>query len=817
MGAHVGEVTEGASGLVGLELHRAARIAAVGHGGQVLLSSAAAALVRNGLPPGASLRDLGEHRLKDLGRAEQIFQLEHEDLQHEFPPLRSLDNPALPNNLPAQSSNFVGRDGELAELRSLVGTGRLVTLTGAGGSGKTRLSLQVAAELLDGSGDGVWLVELAAVTGDGSVASAICEVLGIAKDPGSEPLETLLNALGPQNSLLVLDNCEHLLGDCAKVADAVLRRCPHIHLLATSREPLGIGGEVLFRVPSMSLPERDPAGDVSTDSDAVNLFVDRATSQGVDISLDANTGPLLASICRRLDGMPLAIELAAARLRSMSLNDLSNRLDQRFRLLTGGSRSALPRQQTLLATVEWSYSLLNQPEQTLLQRLSLFADGFDLQAAEAVCGFGNIDVFDITNLLGSLVDKSLVVTEQSGKTIRYRLLETIRQFSVDRLIETATAEADAVADAHCAYYLHLAEEALPHLRGPQQGEWFAELDGEVANLRKAMEHAAAEPDATALLLRFCVALSRYLWVRTPPDDITRLFISALESDEASDDPGLLGNALVGAALICRTIDVKMARSLGEKGVAVARQLGDTRMLAQALSMVCSASYFAGDLAGGRAAGFEAVELARTLDDDQTRAQCVGLFLMCEMVLNPGDVVSLFNEAVTYCERAGDHWLASILFNNAGVQALQEGDTVSARAFLERSTQAGLMVNSVRINALVNMGWVLRAENEPNEARSALNEALRRSRRSGSRNAMAYSILGLACLATDAGDWHQALELHGTAQGYLDALGEQWQSPETEYRQASLDAARAHLGPDEFTTAYDQGLRAAAQGQLLPNS
>src|SRR5215472_12188818 len=339
MGVHAGEAARTATGLVGLEVHRAARVAAVGYGGQVLLSEAAAVLLRDTLPPGVSLTDLGVHRLKDLGRPERIFQLQAAGLQAGFPPPRSLGNPALPNNLPAHLASFIGRDRELSEVRALVESSRLVTLTGAGGSGKTRLSLRLAADLLDGSGDGVWLVELAAVSTEDAVAPAICEALGIAGQPGRPVVETLLDALTPQDMLIVLDNCEHLIGGCAKTADAILRRCPKVHLVATSREPLGIGGEAIYRVPSLSLPGSGDGTLAAAPSDAVALLAERAKEQGTGLSLDEQNGPLAAAICRRLDGMPLAIELAAARLRSLSLQALHDRLDQRFRLLTGGSRT----------------------------------------------------------------------------------------------------------------------------------------------------------------------------------------------------------------------------------------------------------------------------------------------------------------------------------------------------------------------------------------------------------------------------------------------------------------------------------------------
>ena len=509
MGVHCGEAAQTPAGLVGLDVHRAARIAAVAYGGQVLVSETAAALVRDALPPGASLRDLGAHRLKDLGRPEQIFQLCGSGLRAEFPPLKSLGNPALLNNLPAQPAAFIGRERELAQVRALVESARLVTLTGAGGAGKTRLGLQVAADLLDGSGDGVWLVPLAAVAGEDAVAGAIAGTLQIATSPDQPAVDTLADALAPQNILIMLDNCEHLIGACAKVAEAILQRCPKVHLIATSREPLSIAGETIYRVPSLSLPGAGDTGAAAASCDAVALFADRARAQGVSLALDDATVPLVVSICRRLDGMPLAIELAAARVRSMSLSDLCDRLDDRFALLTGGSRTALPRQQTLRATVDWSYSLLNPADQMLLGRLSVFAGSFDLAAAEAVCGFGDIAAFGVAGLLGSLVDKSLVVAEPADRALRYRLLETIRLFAAERLVQAGGDEADAVKAAHCAHFLAVAEAAAPRLAGPDQGSWQARLRADHADLRRAAEHAAADPAGTAAVLRFGVALWRF--------------------------------------------------------------------------------------------------------------------------------------------------------------------------------------------------------------------------------------------------------------------------------------------------------------------
>jgi predicted ATPase/class 3 adenylate cyclase len=815
MGVHAGEAAQTAEGLVGLDVHRAARVAAVGYGGQVLLSEAAAVLVRDVLPPGAVLQDLGVHRLKDLGRPERIFQLQADGLRAGFPPLRSLGNPALANNLPAQLASFVGREKELAEVRALIGSSRLVTLTGAGGCGKTRLSLQLAAELVDGSGDGVWLVELAAVTDEDAVPSAIAAALGMAGRPGRPVVEVLLDALAPQDMLIVLDNCEHLIGGCAKTADAILRRCPRVHLMATSREPLGIGGETIYRVPPLSLPgpgESGPAAAVSCD--AVALFVDRARAQGVGLSVDEATAPLVVSICRQLDGLPLAIELAAARLRSMSLTGLYDRLDQRFRLLTGGSRTAPGRQQTLRATVEWSYLLLHGAEQLLLARLSVFAESFDLDAAESMCGFGDIELFEVTDLLGSLVDKSLVVAEPAGPALRYRLLETIRQFAADKLAEAGGGETATVAAAHCAHYLSVAETAAPHLTGPDQGDWLARLDADQANLRRAAGHAAADPGGTAQVLRFAAALKRYWITRYRNEEAFALLMPVLDRPGAPADPELFGTALLTAANVAiGHADIAIARRLAEQAVKLARQLDAGRLLIESLATLSYVCFVAGEPEQGLSPGREAVQRARQLEDDVLLGVSLMNYLWCDASTGPAHAEPLFAEAIACTQRSGDYLYADYLNTYAGLCALRAGDISAARAYLQQAAQAMQATGCEGAVLSINLGWMLRDENDPDRARSSFEDALRISRRHGDRPGIANASLGLACLAADAGDWRRAAVLHGVAQAFLDPTGQPWEELEARYRRDSLDQVRAHLGQEHFKQAHATGMTLSSDQAL----
>ena len=498
MGVATGEAEQRGDDYFGPALNRAARVMAVGHGGQVLLSASTAGLV-----PGVDVMDLGEHRLRDLTGVERLFQVRADGLGGDFPRLRTLD--AVPGNLSVQATSFVGRDAEVTEVAGLVRTHRLVTLTGVGGVGKTRLAVQVAAELVPGFGDGVWLVELAPVGDPGAVPDVVATALGITQQPGRTVTESVAEALAGRRLLVVLDNCEHVLDAAAGLVEAVLARTKTVSVIATSREGLRVGAEHLWPVPSLGVGEGESSA-------AVELFVERARAVKPGFTTDDGAdASAMVEICRRLDGIPLAIELAAARMVSMNPAEVLARLNDRFRLLSG-SRRGLERHQTLRQAVQWSFDLLTADEQLVLGGCSVFADGFDLAGAIDVIG-GGLDEYEVLDLLDSLVRKSLVTTAQVGGRTRYGLLETIRQFAEDQL--AATGAIGEVRDRHARWF---AAQAMAHFDlwdGPRQREGTDWADVEFANLRAGFRWAADQGDvetATAIVANTAVpawSLQRY--------------------------------------------------------------------------------------------------------------------------------------------------------------------------------------------------------------------------------------------------------------------------------------------------------------------
>ena len=508
---HTGTADERNSDYFGPTLNRVARLLLIGHGGQTLLSGVMHALVLGALPSRVSLRDLGEHRLKDLARPETVYQLVVPDLVSKFPALRSLESMA--NNLPLQMTSFVGREREVADLTELLGIHRLVTLVGSGGIGKTRTSLQVAANLVDGSGNGVWFIELAPLASGDYIPAAIAQALGLSLPPEGDALAHLVKTLKSWHALLVFDNCEHLIDASAKTIATILRGCPKVSVLASSRQGIGVAGEATYRLPSLAVGDAGTDGLSATDAaaaPAVALFVERAISADRHFALTDENAATIVDICRRLDGIPLGIELAAARVKILSPRQLRERLDERFRVLTGGSRDALPRQKTLRALIDWSHDLLDDRERMLFRRLGIFVNGFTLEAASAVGTSDDLDELDLFDVLASLVDKSLVLAEPAGDALRYRMLESTRAYAREKLV--------AATELQDRAFWHLRHLRDRFVDGRERSDLTGRLAPcehliatELEDLRAALDWGMANDEA--ILASELLAAVRGLWNR----------------------------------------------------------------------------------------------------------------------------------------------------------------------------------------------------------------------------------------------------------------------------------------------------------------
>ena len=747
MALHSGACVERDGDYFGPVVNRLARLLAVGHGGQVLVSGAIYELLADRLHGDIALRDLGEHHLKDLGRAERIFQVTGPGLADEFGPLRSLEDPALRHNLPSQATSFVGRAAELAELRSLVSGGsRLVTIVGPGGIGKSRLALQEAAEALDGMGDGVWLVELAPVADPELVARTVASVIQVREEPGRPMLDTLVDAVGNRHLLVVLDNAEHLLGAAAKLVEAMVRSCPRACLLVTSREPLGISGERVFRVPSLTVPPADLASpDRLVAFESVQLFAERASMQRQGFGLDDANAASVAAICRRLDGIPLALELAAARLGSLSVSDINSRLDQRLGLLTGGSQSALPRHQTLRALIDWSYDLLNPEERLVADRLSVFAGGWTLEAAEAVTSVGDVEDWQVLDRLAALVDKSLVQAEEFLGSTRYRQLETVRHYTAERLAQRAGSELHETRAAHRDYYLALVETADVHLRGPDEAIWLDRLEVEFDNIRAALAFSLADPDSAEPGLRLAAALRWFCNMRGHGGEVLGALNVLLERPDARQPSRVRARALtVSCHLLDRFGDDSVVPSMADEAIRIARGLADDAIAADALSQLSWFRFEHGDLPAALAQIDEAVALARATGDPRLLAGILGRHAVFKG--EGGDLGAAFadqEETLALSRATGDNYRLAATLANLGVDEMAAGELHAARAHLQEASMLADNLGYLNLSAGLrqNLGLVDLIDADPDNARRHFIRSLDTARITGVKSYVHRRVAG----------------------------------------------------------------------------
>jgi predicted ATPase/DNA-binding CsgD family transcriptional regulator len=716
-------------------------------------------------------------------------------------------DPKLRSNLPAQISKFIGRSAELDEVRRLVAGSRLVTLAGTGGAGKTRLALQVAVELLDRAGDGVWFVDLAPLSDPDLVAETVADALSVHREPGRPALETLVEAVGERSLLVLLDNCEHVIGASAKLADKLLRGCPNLAVLATSREPLGIDGERVYRVPSMGTPaDGDDAGAIRA-SEAVRLLEDRAAAQGVALAWDEPAAKVTGRICRRLDGIPLALELAAARLRVMPMTELDARLDERFTLLTAGSRAALPRQQTLWAMVDWSWELLNSAERTVFARLSVFAGGFGLAAAEAVATEPNVPCRQVAGHLGALVDKSLVQFGDAGAGVgRYRLLETVRQYAADQLEALGPQAAEAARSAHLDYYQALAETAAPQLVGTDQAAWLDRLDAELGNLRAAVACSLTQTDAEPGL-RLAASLHVYWEVRGHAAEGADALRALLDARAARRATPLRARALVVAAdLLDKTGAYTVAGDYCDEALAFARAAGDENLIANVLHVQGWVLLRHGQ--GGASLLIEqGLGLARQLGERHLAGQL--LSARCYAAYVRGDVADAARdaaEALSLFREAGDQIQVGATLGNLGYIELSAGDLDGARDHLAESLEISRALNNRDgiVYETLNLGLAEYLRGSPGAAGPLFAESLDLARRVGMKRQTAYALIGLAMARGGRAEPGWFVRLHGAADQALEDLGETIEPLESRLAETDRQRLRAAMGADAFEAEYLAG-------------
>ncbi len=714
-GLHVGHDQRRDNDFYGTSVNRAARIMSAAHGGQVLASQALVDQVSARLPGEVSLRDLGVVRLRDLADPEHVYQVVAPDLRQDFPVLRSLE--ATPNNLPQQLTTFVGRAREIAEVNRLLSSARLLTLVGIGGLGKSRLSLQVAADVLDDYPDGVWFVELAPVADPRVVPQLLASLLGVREVAGGSVLDALAAHVRTRALLVILDNCEHLTQACAELARALLEAGPQVKILASSREHLNLRGEITYPLMPLALPDpqHKAAMEDFLQGEAVRLFVDRASAALPSFAVSERNAGAIATICRRLDGIPLALELAAARVRTLSVENIAERLRDRFRLLSGGDRTALPRQQTLRALIDWSFDLLSSSERVLFGRLAVFAGGFTLDAGEVIGAGSELAETDVLDVLAHLVEKSLVALEAAGA--RYKMLETVRQYAQEKL--DASGEAEHARARHLAFYCTFADSARAELAGPAQGQWLEAIDRELENVLAAHRWCDAAPEGGERGLQLVTALKFY-WINrglfglgyeltlealARPrstsrdlarcrglllagqlclfigrfDDAARLLRESLEIARENDTKPAVTAVLPPLAIAAiRQGELATARTYLTESLTLARELGNKRQLAAALNELGQLDRLEGRIDSATSLYQQVLPLARDLEDRESIA--VALLNLAMVALTKRDLApaqAMLREVHAIVGEVGSKTTGQTLLDVMAALAAMDGDAAGA--------------------------------------------------------------------------------------------------------------------------------------------
>jgi len=805
MGLHTGKPQISEQGYVGIDVHRAARIAAAAHGGQVVLSQTIRDIIHGQLPADVSLQDLGEHRLKDLRQPKHLYQLVIHGLPTEFPPIKSLD--ALLNNLPVQLTSFIGRQKELEELQDLLKNTRLLTLTGPGGSGKTRLALQVAGEMIEHFRNGVFFVPLATITDAKLVASTIAQPLGIKETAGKSIADSLQEYLRGKSLLLILDNFEQVISGAPLVAQ-LLAACHELRILITSREGLRIHGEREYPVPPLPLPDlaQSPSIESLSRYAAVQLFVQRAKAVKPDFQITYETGPVIAEICHRLDGLPLAIELAAARIRLFSPRTMLDRLSNRLEFLSGGGRDLPARQQTLRNAIEWSYDLLNEQEQSLFRRLSVFIGGCMLDSVEALAE-NPLDRVSIVSELGSLLDKSLLreIDDAHGEP-RFFMLGLLREFGLEKL--TASGEQERIRRWHAQFFLSLAEQAEAKLESAEQMEWVNRMEQEHDNLRSALAWSMTADSAREICLRLVTTLGLFWEVRGYFSEGRERLSAVLAVDFAQGQTASRSQLLARAAeLAYRQSDYPATISFAEESLEICRLLGDQRGTASALIKLGNAATEAGDYKTASEYLEESLEIWRALDDKHGTARV--LISLGWAALRPGNyqlAKERLEEALSTSRELGDTRSIGFELSGLGEVALRQGDYALATQLLQESLLLRRQLGNkwgVGVS-LGTLGWVAICQGDWVRAREWLGESLRVRQEIGDKGGIAWCLERLAEMALAQGKSEKSVRLLGAAAALRISIGSVIDPVDHAEYDHKLATLRSELGVPRFGKIWDEG-------------
>jgi predicted ATPase/class 3 adenylate cyclase len=823
MALHSGLVEARGGDYFGPAVNRVARLLAIGHGGQVLISSAVADALGDRLPASCSLRDMGAHQLKDLAHPERVFQLVAPDLPDAFPALRSLGS--RPNNLPRELTTLVGRDAALAEIRSLVLAHPLVTIVATGGVGKTRCAIRAGYELLDDFPDGIWFVDLSVISEPAAVAPSVMRALRLSESSNKGPIDVITQHLCRKRALLILDNCEHVIEEAGAMARAILGACPDVRVIATSRERLHVGGEAVCQLPPLEVPAADAdSAALASASSAVRLFVERAVAVDARFVVTDRNARSLTEISRRLDGIPLAIELAAARINVLSPADLTRRLDERFRLLSGGDRSALPRHQTMRGLIDWSHDLLDARERSVFRSLSIFAGGFTADAACRVCASGDVDELAVIDLVGSLVDKSLVQSEGGVSRPRMRMLESTRQYAAEQL--AASGEYDAVAHAHAVAFLAFADEQAEIYDREGFDAWKERALPELENGIAALRWALGDAKAIVLGQRLAIALNESWTFLAPADGRKWIALASSRVDQSTPPDVRAFVTAIRANDAANHNDYAAAYAAAAEAMELYRDVSAPRNLAWVMRLAgCSLAYL-GRLDEGEALLRRALERARELGmPAQESAALRDLATARSFAGDFGSAMPLFAEAFDIAKRANrEHLLLTIGANLAEMQQKfgdTEGALRSALEALEPAKRFGVTMMLGRLHC--NIAGYLIALERYDEAESHARTALIDYRESASDLATQLALQHLATvMALRAGSKSGALDDARRAArvlGYVDrraeANGTIREPTEARLHDRTVTTLRRLLSDEELSRLLEEGAamdfeRAAAE-------